>query len=349
LYNSQIDFNAIGDKFNMKKVSLSICMLVLLAILVAGCAPAPTPVLPTPSPIPPTNTPEPTVTPIIYDVEIRVTDEEGNSIPGAKIIQVETVEFADDQGVWSGSTQASELSVSVWAQGYLLMDYSSTLQPGDNKLDIKLSADPFGLSSDDLAKDGYELVFVEDFQDNISDCVIDGNGNVVPDDTSPGNFLLLVDLRNLNEAFSCSFGPTNLENAILEVAFRYPEIRYTDFKNDGDDEYYNWQGYFVEFRDGFHVEGYPIQVPWGPTLQINDFTEDEWKFPMTMQFGIQEERWYTITTLYDGSEVEVRMDGLLQFNFLKPPTMINTKPASIGAFSQAHIQFDNIKMWIPVD
>lgn len=332
----------------MKKVGLSICTLVLLAVLFVGCAPAPTPVPPTstPSPLPPTNTPEPTATPIIYDVVVSVTDEEGNSIPGAKIIQGETVEFADDQGVWSGSTQTSELSVSVWAQGYLLQEYSSILQPGENNLDVKLVVDPFGLASDDLAKDGYELVFVEDFQDNISDCVIDGNGNVATDET--GNYLLLVDLRNLNDDFTCSFGPTNIENAIIEVDFRYPEIRYTDF-NDKGDEYYNWQGYAIQFRDGFSVGGYPLQVPWGPTLQIVDFTEDEWKFPMSMKQGIQENRWYALRTTYDGKSVEVRMDGALRFNFLNPPTMSNTEPSTIGAFGQAYIQFDNIKMWVPIE
>jgi hypothetical protein len=333
----------------MKKVSLSICTLVLLAVLIAGCAPAPTPVPPTPSPIPPTNTPEPTATPIVYGVEIMVTDEEGNPISDAKIIQDEMVEAANDQGVWSGSTQASELSVSVWAQGYLLQEYSSTLQSGENKLDVKLAVDPFGLLTDELARDGYELVFVEDFQDNISDCVIDGNANIATDETDAGNSLLLVDLRNLNDGFTCSFGPTNLENAMLEVDFRYPEIRYTDFNNDKDSEYYNWQGYAIQFRDGFNVGGYPIQVPWGPTLQIVDFTEDEWKFPMSMEQGIQENRWYALRTTYDGKSVEVRLDGALRFNFLNPPTMNNTEPSNIGAFGQAYIQFDNIKMWVPIE
>jgi len=280
----------------------------------------------------------------IPNVEINVVDEEGNSIPEAKIIQSETIEFSDDQGVWGKSFQSPEFSINVWAQGYLLQEYSTVLSPGDHEITIQLLNDPFGLQMADLTIDGYELVFVEDFQDNISDCIIHGNGAVVMDDSNPGNHLLLVDLRNLDEGFYCSFGPTNIENAIIEVDFRYVDIRYNDFEKD---EYYNWQGYAIGFRDGFDVQGYPLQWEWGPKLQIRDFTEDEWKFPLVVDKSIREARWYTLSTKYDGNKVEVRMDGSLQFNYLNPPTMINTEPALIGAFVKAHIQFDNIKMWIP--
>ena len=330
----------------MKSSSFIAIAFILLSVLVNGCATDVTPIPPTFSPLPPTNTPEPTATPIVYNVEIDVIDEEGNIVPEAKIIQGEVIEFTNNQGVWQKLIENSNLSINIWAQGYLLQEYSSDLQPGDNKIQIQLNTDPSGLKMADLTLDGYKLVFVEDFQDQISDCIIDGNGNVVIDDTNPENYLLYVDLRNLEEGFTCSFGPTNIENAIIEVDFRYVDIRYDDFE---DDEYYHWQGYKIKFRDGFNVGGYPLQTPWGPTLQITDFTGDEWKFPITVDRSIREARWYTFFTKYDGNKVEVRMDGSLQFTFLNPPTMINTKPASIGAFVQSHIQFDNIKMWIPIE
>jgi hypothetical protein len=282
----------------------------------------------------------------MYNVTVDIIDENGNPIPDAKIIQKDIVEFTDNQGIWHKLSQTPELSITAWSQGYLLQNQSLALQPGDNKFQVQLSPDPFGLKVTDLEREGYKLVFVEDFQDNIPDCVIYGNGNVVDDDSNSGNYLLVVDLRNLEDYFSCGFGPTNIENAIIEVDFHYPEIRYTDFK---DDDYYNWQGYSVEFRDGFSVNGYPIHVPWGATLQITDFSESEWKFPITMKQNIQEKRWYQLSTKYDGTKVEVRMDGSLKFTFLKPPTMSNTKPSSIRAFGQAYIQFDNVKMWVPIE
>ena len=177
------------------------------------------------------------------------------------------------------------------AFGHRDIYYKTILHPCnrvENNIQIQLSEDPFGLEMSNLALDGYELVFVEDFQDNIANCVIEGNGNVVVDDTNPENYLLLVDLRNIDEGFICSFGPTDIENAILEVDFRYPEIRFTDAEK--------WQGYTIGFRDGFVVKGFPIQVPYEPTLQIRDFSGDSWKFPVHIKQGIQENRWYTLST-----------------------------------------------------
>jgi hypothetical protein len=328
-----------------KSIHLVFRAFAVVTVLLSGCAPATTPSpSPIPPTIPPTFTPEPSATPIVYNVEIDVADGNGKPIPNAKIIQGKTVEFTDDQGVWHKPTQSSEFSGSVWAQGYLLKELSSTLQPGDNKIAIQLSTDPFGLQPAALTRNGYKLAFVDDFQDRMSNCTINGNGNVVSDDTNPGNYLLLVDLRNIDQGFTCSFGPTNIQDAIIEVDFRYPSIRFTDYQQNS---YYNWQGYDIQFRDGFDVEGYPLQVPWGPTLQIRDFTGSDWKYPITLKQGIQENRWYTLSTKYDGKNVEVRMNGLLRFTFLNPPTMINTTQASIGAFGQANIAFDNIKMWVP--
>lgn len=330
-----------------KSIQSAFLAFVVLMVLLSGCAPASTPVPPTETPIPPTSTPLPTATamPIVYNAVIHVVDEDGKPIANAKIIQGETVELTDNQGVWQKSGQSPDLSIKAWAQGYLLQEHSSTMQAGDNKIQIQLAPDPLGLKPADLEKEGYELVFVEDFQDGISDCAIDGNGNVTSDDANTGNQLLLADLRNIDEGFECSFAPKNVENGIIEIEFRYPEIRYSDFK---ENDYYHWQGYFVYFRDKFDVEGYPLQPSWGQTLQIRDFTDNnEWKFPVTIKQNIQEKRWYQLNVKFDGARIEVRMDGSLKFNYLKPPSLVNSDTSSFGAFSQAYIQFDNIKLWIP--
>jgi len=343
----------------MTKISSAFILLAIVVVL-SCCAPASTPLpptmtpvpptytspLPTSTPLPPTSTPEPTptATPIIYNVKIDVVDESGNPIQKAKIIQAETPEYTDDLGVWSKSFKTPELSLRFWSQGYSTKEQTTSLQPGDNKITVQLSADSYGLKADDLSVEGYELIFVEDFQDNLSDCMIEGNGAVVPDDADVGNYLLLVDLRNLDDGFVCRFGPTGLQDAIIEVDFRYPEIRYSDFTKDN----YNWQGYSIQFRDGFDVQGYPLKVPWGATMQIRDFSGADWEFPATVKQNIQENRWYRLNTSYMGKQVDVRLDGAVKFRFLQPPTMVGSEPSSIGAFSQAYIQFDNIKMWVPV-
>lgn len=332
----------------MKKSIQTMFAAVILLAISLSCAVVSTPV-PTSTPIPLTSTATPlptaTATPIVYNVSVNIVDENGKPMPNAKIIQDETVELTDDKGIWQKSSQSPDLSIKVWAQGYLLQEHPLTLQVGDNKIQIQLSPDAFGLKTTDLEKEGYELAFVEDFQDGISDCTINGNGNVASDDVDSGNQILLADLRNIDEHFECSFDPINIEDGIIEIEFRYPEIRYREFK---ENDYYHWQGYFVYFRDNFTVEGYPLQVPWGATLQIRDFTDkNEWKYPVTLKQNIQEKRWYQLNVKFDGTRVEVRMDGSLRFTFLKPPSLINSDTSSFGAFSQAYIQFDNIKLWIP--
>lgn len=336
----------------MKTSIPTIFVAIVLLLTSSSCAVLATPVPPTLTPIPPTFTPVPTLTPlptatatpIIYRAIVKVIGENGNSLSNAKIIQGKTVELTDNQGSWSKSGQSPELSISVWAQGYLLQEYSSSMQAGDNEIQVQLSPDPHGLKVADLEKEGYELVFVEDFQDGIVDCTIKGNGSVTKDDTNSENQLLLVDLRNLDDDFSCFFGPVNVHDAIIEVDFYYPEIRYYEF----NDEYVHWQGYYTEFRDNFNLVGFPLRSPWGGAqMQIIDFTTGERKVQVSSKQEIKEMNWYQLSTKYDGTKVEVRLNDSLRFTFLNSPTLINSDQSHFGAFSQAYIQFDNIKMWIP--
>lgn len=326
-------------------IFLAIATGLLVMFLISGCGLFSTPISPTSTPVA-TSTPAPTATPIIYNTIIKIVDEKGNSIPEAKIIIGESVNLTDNQGIWKKSENSSELMIDVWAQGYQLLNYESTLQPGDNSIQIQLTPDSNSLNPSDLIKEGYELVFIEDFQDGISDCEIDGNGNIFGNEDNPENLVLSADLRNLDDVFSCYFGPVNIENAVIEVDFYYPEIRYYDYVEGGE---YHWQGYFVDFRDKFNVEGYPLLPPGGSILQIRDYTDDEWKFPIQVQQRINEKQWYTLNTKYDGKRVEVRLNDSLKFTYLNPPTMTNSSPASIGGFSQAYIEFDNIKMWVPIE
>lgn len=303
----------------------------------------------TPIPPSPTNSPEPTATEtsFVYHVKIEVIDEEGDPISDAKIIRGETTEYTNSRGIWSDTTQETELTLNVWAQGYKLQEHLSTLQQGDNEINIQLSPDPLGLQLDDIERDGYELVFVEDFQDQISDCSIEGNGEISLDDTNVENYLLLVDLRSQDTSFICNFGPTGIQDAIIEADFRYKEIQYYDFDESDQNGYYNWQGYVIGLREGIDVEGYPLRVSWGPTLQIRDFRNDEWEFPITTPQSIQENRWYTLNSKYDGATLEVRMNGTLRFTYSSTPLLDSKNGAYISAFTGSFIQFDNIKMWIP--
>lgn len=333
----------------MKRL-IFISSLLILCLLVAACGPSPeeiaqqTAAAKTAEALTWTPTPQPTATPVPYDLQIDVVDAEGNSIPDAKIITDE-VFFTDANGIWETSMTEPDFSASVWAQGYSLQEITTSLDRGENSLQIQLEIDPNGLQLADLEKEGYELIFVEDFQDNLVDCNLVGNGGLTSDEITTGNNLLLVDLRNLNDTFGTEFGPTGIKNAIIEADFRYPDIQFYDY--EGDD--YNWQGYVIYFRDGFDVEGYPLRVSWGPTLQIRDYSGDEWTFPVTARQTIENNRWYNFSTNWEDSKVEVFINGSRRFTYLNAPETTNSEPAGIGAFGQAYIEFDNIKMWVPVD
>ena len=296
---------------------------------------------PTTTPILPTTTP----TPIVYTISIEVVDPVGDSISNAKVISDEDEDFTNEQGKWSAQMTRPDFSGYVWAQGYKIQSVKSELEPGENDVRVELETDPFGLKPRSLELEGYKLVFLEDFQDNSAECFIRGNGNVFQDEIQEGNYYLLVDLRNLDSSFSCSFGPTNIDNGIIEVDFFYPEIRYNDFKT-GD--YYNWQGYFVSLRNGISVSGFPILVPWGPGLQITDSRLDKWKYPITVKQPVNVKEWYTLTTIWQGPVIEAKINDWSRFNYLNAPVYKNKGPADIGAYSEAYIAFDNIKMWVPM-
>lgn len=289
-------------------------------------------------------TQEPTPTIPSYDVSLTILDEFNVPIPGARVTSGNQIDNIDDTGIWKATTQNSDYAVTVWAQGFLPQVLRTNLLPGNNNLNIILKADPFGLKPSEMVLKGYKLVFVEDFQDNVVDCIKDGNGNIIDDETNPGNKVLLVDLRNVDTVFTCSFGPVGIQDAIIEYDFRYPEIRYDDFVVN---ESYNWQGFGLTFRDKFSVEGYPLHVPWGSQIQIRDFSTDDWSFPIAVNRNILENQWYKITTIYNKNSVEVKIDNKSLFDYLNPPTMINSAPANFGAYGKALIQFDNVKMWVP--
>ena len=121
-----------------KSIGAVILAFVFPIVLLGGCLPV--------------STPAPTAdaAPILYHAAVDVVDGDGKPIARARIMQGETVEFTDDQGLWQSSSQSPELSIKVWALGYLLQEKASTLQAGENKIQIQLSADPFVLRVSDF-------------------------------------------------------------------------------------------------------------------------------------------------------------------------------------------------------
>ena len=334
---------------------LRFSVLILTLLLLSGCgasepvpeaAPATATTAPTATLTP---TPEPTSTLLpTYNLSLQVTipsETEGETLPFANSdVKINNdLMHTDENGmiIFEALTENS-LELTIWSQGYLAANSSISMQPGANESGVALEIDPYALQPEIF--EGYTIAYIEDFQDSSSDFIESkGNFGVFEDENDPGNYLLEVDLRDMDESFNGSFGETGINDFIVQVRFRYPEIDYYDFSND----YHNWQGYGFDFRGAFSVQGYPLQVPWGPTFQFMDASEDNWQFPVTVPQSINEGRWYTLKVVATGSVVEGYINGVRRFRYLQAPEAQQEDNIQIIAFTKAWLQYDDIVLWVP--
>ncbi len=159
----------------MKQIFFAILLTTVL--LLASCGPSAEEVAtmtaaawtPTPQPTA-TSTLTPTATPIPFDVTAKITDQDGNPIPGASVVFPEsgddTPVAADDggQAAWNSLPgEAGTLSVS--AQGYFPAEQALSLVRGPNEVAVALERDPYGLLPSEACAAGENLLYAEDFQD----------------------------------------------------------------------------------------------------------------------------------------------------------------------------------------
>ena len=157
----------------------------LLCLLLVACGPSPeeqaatsaamtaAAATDTPTPTPtPTNTPTPT--PIPYDLTVLAKGEEDAPIVGANIVLAEAGEDSSSQ-ITDEIGQASwfdlpgeTVSLSINAQGYMPQDISEMIDRGPNDLTVSLERDPYGMLPSEACLPGEQLVYIEDFQDDIA-------------------------------------------------------------------------------------------------------------------------------------------------------------------------------------
>jgi hypothetical protein len=318
-----------------KSIQTMLAAVVSLAISLS-CAVVST-FVPTPTPIPPTSTatplPTPTATPIIYNAAVNVVDENGKPVSNAKISQDETIELTDNQGVWQKSSQSPNLSFNVWAQGYLSQEHSSTMQAGANNIQIQLSPDPFGLKPADLEKEGYKLVFVEDFQDGKEGfSELQGDWKVVDDIDNAGNKVIQVDQREISDMAEAIYKPdNNLESFSVQYKFRWLEL--TPFTGS------EWQSMGFSFWNRYAIDMYAVNNGW---LQILDFSTDPWQFPVQSKNYFKVGTWYTIGIVVDGEEISLYVNERLLKKYKELQKGDTTSGFSLYALQHALGQFDDI-------
>ncbi len=194
--------------------------ILLLAILIASfllgaCGPSPEQVAtmtasawtPTPKPTS-TPLPTPTATPIPYDLTVKVTDEQGDSISWASIslVELNLTPATDDSGQasWTNLPQGN-VTVKVTAQGYTTAEQQFSLNPGLNEQAIALARIPFGLLPSQACASSETMLYAEDFQDG----VVESWGSYPPgttfpfetDPTAPDNKVLLLNFGSTDGEF----------------------------------------------------------------------------------------------------------------------------------------------------
>jgi len=153
--------------------------LAVLTLLVAGCGPSPeeaatmTAAAWTPTPMP-TVTPTFTPTPIPYDLTVKITNQDGNPVPGAGVSLPESGDDkainTDEAGHFTWNALSGESgTLNITAQGYLPLQQAITLERGPNEVVVALERDPYGVLPSDACAAGETLLYVDDFQDQKAD------------------------------------------------------------------------------------------------------------------------------------------------------------------------------------
>jgi hypothetical protein len=324
----------------MKCRNFSLPVLSILVILMTGCAaPATPPPTPTPTPLPsstPTNTPTtapsltPTATPIPYDLDMIVTDADGDPITDAGIDlsiagapQGESV-ITDAKGKASWRNLTSEqVSLSVKAQGYLPGQATQTLARGPNQVPVKLELDPHGLLPSNGCSPNETLLYIEDFQDDKAQGWQNITGAI---DFNAQNGWSIAPLEEGNKVLTFSNileGSDDLANQSFDDAVWRLKVRLTG--NNGF-SFLNWRHAPAQGGE----TRYPLQ--WGDGGVMMALTRLEMPgaghFPVGQtQMTMGANRWYYLEISTYQGDTQVWVDGRKMIDYTDPKLM---PPGTIG-------------------
>ncbi len=283
----------------------------------------------------------PTATPVPYDLFIHVSDSEGQPIEGAKItFGKSTIEETNPEGELIFKNLSENQGIlQCFKQGYILINKDISLERGENEVNFELEQDPFGLQLSEVLAEGETIFFIEDFQDSKEDFDdVIGNWQVIEDPSEDGNMLIDVDQSESEIIAHVEFGTNCPSDVIFEYRFRYVDI--VDFSGG------KWQSAACDFRKDYALDMYPVQ---GGCVQIIDFKEDEWAFPVQIfNKTFAEDVWYHVRLEAIGSEVKVYINNVQIFNW-KQAREEPVEYFSIVALDYSHIQFDDIVVKIPAE
>lgn len=311
--------------------------LIALLILVAGCGPSPEEIATmtasawTPTPIPPTVTPTPT--PIPYDLALKVTDADGNVIPGASVTLGESEPVLTDENGSASWTNldAPDGSVNVASQGYFTSEQTFSLSRGPNEVTFALERDPNGLLASQACAPGETPLYLEDFQDGSgrgwAEIEYFANGWLVEEFAAePGNF---VASNNNMEHHGHNLQNMTFADAVWRVRFLVNGRRPLSF---------NWLQ-----NNGIQIEGQQIDdaryqiVVDTDGIGIRRLTLPVMNIGAASGRGAKAENWHTIEISTFQGRTEVWLDGQKNSGYTDP------KPLPGGGIGLELMNFDTSK------
>lgn len=293
---------------------------------------------PTPANTPtPTNTP--TSTPIPYSLTIYVIDENSLPLEGAKVTLANIGEYknpqlSDAQGItqWNNLPD-SRIEIISNLQGYKTAEVEEIIERGENKIEITLERDPFGLLPSENLTDGETLLFIEDFQDNTDEFVeLVGNWKIIEDSTESGNKVFEISPKSTDrDSAYITFSDENLVDFIIQYRVKYIDL---DYNSD------NWL--WLTFRSKYIMSF----SPYYNVIDIVDLS-NEWTGLHQSTRNFRSDSWYKVRIEAIGTDVSFYInDSLLtRLRDVREPDKAERLSFSTGA--DATIYFDDIILKTP--
>jgi hypothetical protein len=286
----------------------------------------------------PANTP--TSTPVPYSTTIYVVDENNLPLEGAEITlsninESKNSQLSDSQGVaqWDNLSD-SQIEIICNLQGYKAVVLEKIIERGENKIEITLERDPFGLLPSENLADGEILLFIEDFQDNTDEFVdLAGNWKIIEDPTESGNKVFEVSPKSTDrDSAYITFGDKNLVDFIIQYRVKYIDL---DYKSD------NW--IWFTFRSKYSMSFSPY---WN-VIDIIDFSKNDWVWLQQTATNFRSDSWYKVRIEAIGSDVSFYINDRMisRVRDIREPSQAEIPSLSTGADVTAY--FDDIVLKTP--
>lgn len=298
-----------------------------------------------------------------YDLNIIVTNAEGNPITDARVVFPESGNGeqapVDGTGLVSWTNLVGPTgTVTVTAQGYFKTEQALELQRGLNEVSVKLERDPFGVLSSEACGASESLLYVDDFQDGEAQgWNFSYNTNAAahyvgsaPDANT--NSVLTIDANKITyyggDAYLGGNGSETFGDAVWRMKFMVSRPTAPSFVWHGSGPLELGGQQFTHAQYDFYFAGGKSQVQMNRMLEGGPNVVVSNPRLTTASFRQTEMQWYQMELSTYQGQIQLWIDGkkVMEYtdNVPLPPGNIGI---FIGAFTEPSttvLYFDNISV-----